>query len=236
MENKREIFQEILEAVSPYGVNSQQLSGYLTRLRAINPDYTTQELIEKITETARKTAIAAVPSAKPAVPVTDLDRLVDFMGKNFPERKNEIVQLISTAKSFKNKEDVVRLGYEVILFRMELDEWVAFAERLLEQELAEELDTAHTDRNARAKEDGTAKPTAELVKSQAKQRTAPLKEAAQVLKTTRDWMANVLTFCQSQQRFMAQDEYGDLFAASNDAPEEMYNPVKPPSVSQALKR
>jgi hypothetical protein len=178
-----------------------------------------------------------VDMAVPRRPPADLDRLIAFMSGDFPTRKDTVMQLIGQARSLRNKEDVVRLGYEVILFRMELDEWVAFTERLLDHELGNQLDNAHSERAEEARERGSTRPSAELVKSQARQYTAPLKEAATLLRSTRDWMSNILSWCQSQQRLIANEEYGDSFTAANDAPAELYHvPERPPSVSTALRR
>ena len=67
-------------------------------------------------------------------PSGDLDRLIQYLEGPFLRRKEETYRLIGLARSLTSKEDVVRLGYAIVLFRGELDEWVRLAEQLRDDE------------------------------------------------------------------------------------------------------
>jgi hypothetical protein len=173
----------------------------------------------------------------PKPPEDSLDALIDYLSADFPQRKAKLRKLLIEAQQLRHKEDVIKLGYEVILFRMELDEWVSFAGQLLDEEKANQLGIAHDEKAQEAKERGSTRPSSDLVKSQAGQFIAPLKRAHQELNETQKWMSNVLSWCQSQQKMMASEEYGDLFTASNASPDEVNAEIKhPPKVASSLKQ
>ena len=53
----------------------------------------------------------------------------------------------------------------------------------------------------------------------------------------RDFMEKVISWCQSQQKLLASEEYGEMFASNNDAPAELFQKdtvVHPPAVASAL--
>lgn len=171
-------------------------------------------------------------------PETDLDRLVDYLDGPFQQRKGEIYRLVALARSLTSKEDVVRLGYTIVLFRGELDEWIRLAEQLRDDQFADQLDQAHGERSEEAREAGSTRPSAKLVEQQAKKFTSPLRRAYGVLSDTRDWLDRTLYFVGAQQRLIAAEEYGDVLSGRQQPPEELFAegaPEPAPPVSNSLR-
>lgn len=173
-----------------------------------------------------------------SAPETDLDRLVAYLDGPFQERKQEIYRLVGLARGLTSKEDVVRLGYGIVLFRGELDEWIRLAEQLRDDEFADQMDQAHGERAEEAREAGSSRPSAKLVEQQAKKFTSPLRRAYGVLSDTRDWLDRTLYFVGAQQRMLAAEEYGDILSGRQSPPDDLFSqepPQLPPPVSGSIR-
>jgi len=170
----------------------------------------------------------------PARPHDELEDLIAYLDGEYGERRRQLTEAMQTARSLKHKQDVIQLGYDALLFRMELDPWLAFAGQLLDQERGNQLSYAHGERSAEAKEQGSRRPDATVVRSQADQITAPLKRAYTELKDTQDLIGRIVSWCQSQQKILAGEEYGELFSSSNQVPEQMFS--DPPAASKPLRQ
>lgn len=179
--------------------------------------------------------------APPSEPRTKLDELSDYLSDRYPKRKADVVQLMQRAKQLRDKGDVVLLGYEAMLFRIEVDEWYFFANQVLDELHGDQLDVARSEQSQANQERGSKRaPAAEILKARAAQFTAPLKRAVGELKSTREFMDKVLYWCQAQQKIIAAEEYGDLFSSRHEAPQELYERgeviVHPPSLAGELSR
>jgi hypothetical protein len=176
----------------------------------------------------------------PPAPASEIAVLVSYLESTesggFTDRKQEIMSLASKARDISSKEDVIRLGYSLVIFRGELDEWIRFAELLHDRSYADQLDVVHGERTEEALEQGSSRASAKLIETQAKKQSAPLRQAWGLLKDTRDWLDRTLFWVGQQQKMMAADEYGDIATSRSEVPEEMYiSPPKAPSPSELLK-
>jgi len=165
----------------------------------------------------------------PTAPAHGLDALIAYLGGPFIQSRAAIRDLMNESRGFRNKATVIQLGYEALLFRSELDGWLAYANQLLDAEKGEQLSVAHGSQPAEGR-----KASTEYLKAQAGIFIAPLKRAHQELKDTQDLLNKTISWCQTQQKTIATDEYGDLFAASNEVPEQMYSDA--PSAADSLKK
>lgn len=184
------------------------------------------------------TPVTIEDQVTPRRPKLDIDRLIDYLRDVFPQRKRHIQDLIFKAKQLRHKEDTVDLGYEISLFRSELDDWIPLAEQIYSEEFADKFDTAHSERTDEVSDGQSARrPNAKLIETQAKKYTAVLKRALSQLQDTRDWLDRTLFWVGQQQKMIAADEYGDYLDSSNRPAEERYAPpvgASAPSVGDAL--
>lgn len=153
----------------------------------------------------------------PSRPRSEIDRLADYLANGFIPRKQALVQLNARASQLKLKGELNELGFAALAFIGEVDDWLPVAERLLDQELANELDDARSEYSA----DG-GKALAEQVRQRARQNTAPLKEAVATLRNAQKWGQSIVSFCQSTQRTISTEEFGELFASTNEVPEKLF--------------
>jgi len=177
----------------------------------------------------------------PAEPADDLDSLISYLSERFPARKRELVEMFREGKEIRDPSLVIRLAYEVMLFRFELDEWLPFAKAMLDAEYAEQLSVSHSERLAELEERKAGKrPSAELVKSQAEQFVAPLRRAYEELKLTHEFLGSVLTWCQSQGKMLRSEEYAEMAQAAVAGAREVEGAeggvVRPPALSKGIKR
>jgi len=161
-------------------------------------------------------------------PVSDIERLTDYISGRFIERNQETTQLLRTTATLKLKTDLIALGFQAIDFRREVSGWMALARRLRDEMLADAMDTSHEERSHAAEERDLKRPNAKLVETRAKADIAPLNEAIERLAETRDEMVSLISWCQSLQRAVRDEEFGDLLESSNEVPEEFYQaPIGP---------
>lgn len=175
-----------------------------------------------------------VPDVQPPKePRTSLDDLGDYIGGRYLERKEEIVALLSAARELSYKGTLVELVYEVLLFKAELEEWLAFAQEVLDEVHGDQLGIAHTEGASEAKERGSSRPLTKVVEARAAQFTAPLRRTVAELKGTRDWLDKIMFWCQAQPKLIRDEEYGASLEAQNlgGASESKDRPliVHPPS-------
>jgi hypothetical protein len=190
-----------------------------------------------VTDNSGQPVIVDLPEIRR--PSGDLDRLIQYLEGPFLRRKEETYRLIALARSLTSKEDVVRLGYAIVLFRGELDEWVRLAEQLRDDEFSDQLDQAHGERSEEAAQQGSTRPSAKLVEQQAKKFTSPLRRAYGILSDTRDWLDRTLYFVGAQQRLIAAEEYGDVLSGRQAAPDDLFAsepPTGAPSVTSSLRQ
>lgn len=178
--------------------------------------------------------------AAPAEPETDLDVLARYLAGRFPERKSQINALMARARDLSDKGTVVELVYESLLFRSEVDEWLAFAAQILEESHGDQLGLAHSEQATEAKERGSTRPLSKVVEARAQQFTAPLRRAVAELRSTRELLDKILFWCQAQPKLIRDEEYGSLLEASNTPSDRQLAEgapvVHPPSPALALSR
>ena len=176
----------------------------------------------------------------PAEPDTYLDVLARYLSGRFGERKDEINALMTRARDLEDKGTVVELVYESLLFRSEIDEWLAFATQILEETHGDQLGVAHTEQATEAKERGSARPLSKVVEARAQQFTAPLRRAVSELRGTRELLDKILFWCQAQPKLIRDEEYGSLLESKNTPSDRQLAAgtpvVHPPSAAGALKR
>lgn len=169
---------------------------------------------------------------RPQKPENDLDTLRVYFDERYPQKKREIHDLLSRARDLVDKGTLVELVYESLLFRSELDEWIAFASQTLDEVHGDQLGVAHTEQASEARERGSSRPLSKVVEARADQFTAPLRRAVGELRSAREWLDKILFWAQAQPKFIRDEEYGSLLEARH-VPEG--DPVvHPPSPSDAL--
>jgi hypothetical protein len=154
----------------------------------------------------------------PPEPESPLDPLLDYLQGPYRQRRQEYREKMLTARSLQEKTAVIELGYQTLLFRSEIDTWLAYCGQLLDVARGEQLSVAHGSQPEEGKKHST-----EYLKAQAGIFIAPLKRAYGELKDTQDLLNKTLSWCQSQQKFIASEEYGELFSANNQIPEELFS-------------
>lgn len=159
----------------------------------------------------------------PSAPKTDLDRLIEYVGERFPVRDKEVQEIAARAAGLRLKGDVIELAFVSMDFRHELSSWVALARRLREERLADAMDTSHEERSSAARQQQIRRPNAKLVESRAHSDVAPLTEVVERLSSARDEMVSVLSWCQSLQRALRDDEYGEVATGRMEVPARLYS-------------
>lgn len=153
----------------------------------------------------------------PPEPESPIDPLLAYLQGPYRQRRQEYREKMLTARSLQEKTAVIELGYQTLLFRSEIDTWLAYCGQLLDVARGEQLSVAHGSQPEAGKKHST-----EYLKAQAGIFIAPLKRAYGELKDTQDLLNKTLSWCQSQQKFIASEEYGELFSANNQIPEELF--------------
>jgi len=179
--------------------------------------------------------------AVPPEPKDDLDALIEYLRDRFPQRKRQVTEMFAEGKRIADPTLVVRLAYEALLFRFELDEWLPFAKQLLDEKHGEQLQIAHTERTTEAQErTGSKRASADVVKGQAQQLVAPLQRAYDELRLTHDSLGKVLTWCQSQAKLLRSEEYEAMTQAAVGGAKEIEGSdtqvVRPPTSAKSLER
>lgn len=165
----------------------------------------------------------------PAEPASELDALIAYLEGPYPARKQSWRELAQQASQLKDRGSMIALGYECLLFRSELDPFLALATQLYEAEHGNQLTVTHDERKSEQR-----RPTGEVLKAQARVFTAPLKRALKELTDMQDLLSKTLSWCQTQQKALSSEEYGELFSSSNQAPTRSFAEV--PATSAALRR
>jgi hypothetical protein len=154
----------------------------------------------------------------PPEPESPLDPLLAYLQGPYRQRREAYRQQLQAARSWSEKTAIIDLGYQTLLFRSEIDTWLAYCGQLLDVSRGEQLSIAHGAQPEEGKKHST-----EYLKAQAGIFIAPLKRAHAELKDTQDLLNKTLSWCQTQQKILVADEYGDLFAADNQVPEELFS-------------
>lgn len=157
-----------------------------------------------------------VPDVQPpAEPRSSLDDLGDYLQGRYRERKEEIIDLLGQARELSDKGTLVELVYETLLFRAEVEEWLAFAQEVLDEVHGDQLGIAHTEGATEAKERGSSRPLTKVVEARAAQFTAPLRRTVAELRGSRDWLDKILFWCQAQPKLIRDEEYGAVLEADH---------------------
>ena len=157
-----------------------------------------------------------VPDVQPpAEPRSSLDDLSEYLQDRYRERKEERVGLLGQARELSDKGTLVELVYETLLFRAEVEEWLAFAQEVLDEVHGDQLGIAHTEGASEAKERGSSRPLTKVVEARAAQFTAPLRRTVAELRGTKDWLDKILFWCQAQPKLIRDEEYGASLQASH---------------------
>lgn len=154
----------------------------------------------------------------PPEPPSALDPLLNYLQGPYQHRRRQYRQQLQAARGLQEKTAVIDLGYQTLLFRSEIDTWLAYCGQLLDVARGEQLSVAHGAQPEEGKKHST-----EYLKAQAGIFIAPLKRAYSELKDTQDLLNKTLSWCQSQQKIIAAEEYGDIFSANNEIPEELFS-------------
>lgn len=159
----------------------------------------------------------------PSAPTAAMEKLVAYLTTAFPARMELSRQLRAKAGGLTAKYEIVELGFESLDFKSELDGWLAFAERILDEQRGDQFDNAQAEKNGTAKAEGTRAPAAEIVKARANQHLAPIKEAVTVMKNARDTATNTLMWCQSLQKSIRDEEFGSLYEDGHEIPDRFWH-------------
>lgn len=155
-------------------------------------------------------------------PERDFDRLFAYITGRFSERDRQLVARARATSQLMHKSDLVALGFEALDFRRELSGWIALTRRVRDEMYADAIDSSHGERLLQAKDSDLKRADSTLVKTRAAASIAPMSEALERLQEARVEMDRTLSWCQSLQRAIHDDEFGDLFEA-NDVPDELYS-------------
>jgi hypothetical protein len=153
---------------------------------------------------------------------SELAQLTEYISTRFGQRDSELIARQREASKLKLKGDLITLGFDAIDFRRELSSWIALARRLRTYHMQDALNHAHTEQTYAANEQDLKRANAKLVEAQAKADIAPLEEAIERLEAARDEMVGIISWCQSLQRNLQNEEYGDLFESGNEVPTELF--------------
>jgi hypothetical protein len=194
-----------------------------------------QATFDLMTTAVSGTPVTVADFKPTAPPKSDIEVLVDNIGR-LRERELHVRTAQRTASMLKAKMDIATLGFEALDFKGELNSWVAFAERLLDEQFGEQFDNADRDRAELALERGLRRALADSVKTLAKQHVAPLQEAVTWLRDTRDFMGMIVSWCQNIQRTTASDEYSEAFAAGNAVPDQMFTAPVGDALTKSVRR
>lgn len=174
-----------------------------------------------------------VPDVEPTEePRGDIDFLREYLEDRYPAKKRMLHDLLQRSRDLPDKGTLVELVYESLLFRSELDEWIAFSSQTLDEMRGDQLGVAHSEQASEAKERGSTRPLSKVVEARADQFTAPLRRAVSEMRSAREWIDKILFWAQAQPKFIRDEEYGSLLE-SRHIPEG--DPVvHPPSSADAL--
>lgn len=169
----------------------------------------------------------------PPKPTDPIDQLIDWLNGSYKTRRSDFIDSLKNARSLKNRSDIVELGFEAVLFRTELDPWLALVGELIDNAKADELSIAYQERQEEAEENKLKRPSAELVRAQAAQFVSPIKRVQKELQDTQDLLSKTLSWCQSLQKLLQADEFGDLYTATEQIPEKLIE--QPPGLGKNIK-
>jgi len=164
-----------------------------------------------------------IPPKEPS----NLDLLAEYLAGPYIERRTELRRLLDAGRGFRDKTAVVELGYFALIFRTELDPWLALSGEILDRERGNQLGVSH-------KTETDKRRPVDIVKSEAAIFIAPIKRAQEELRAMQDLLSKTISWCQSQQKTVFAEEYGDLFAANNSLPDLSFNDS--PSSAVSLKK
>lgn len=165
----------------------------------------------------------------PSDPESELDALIAYIEGPFIESRKGWRDLVAESRQLKDRATCLSLGYECVLFRSELDPWLALAGQLYETTRGNELTVTNDERK-----DEKRRVTGEYLKAHTASFVAPLKRAMQELGDMQDLLSKTLSWCQTQQKSIAAEEYGDLYAGYNEVPERLF--ASTPTLGGALGR
>jgi hypothetical protein len=156
-------------------------------------------------------------------PESDLERLTAYILKRFPVRDQQLTAQTRAAAALKLKGDIITLGFEAIDFRRELSGWIALTTRVRDEMYADAIDSSHGERQAQAQAVDLKRADSTLVRTRAAATISPLNEALERLQESRTEMDKIVSWCQSLQRSVRDEEFGDLFESSSEVPEQIYS-------------
>lgn len=160
----------------------------------------------------------------PKKPADPIEQLTKWLTESYQPKRAEFISNLKAARDLKNRADVVQLGFEVVILRTEIDPWLALVGELIDNSKADELSIAYQERQEEAEENKLKRPSAELVRAQAAQFLAPLKRTQKELSDTQDLLSKTLSWCQSLQKILQADEFGDLYISKESVPEKLFTP------------
>lgn len=172
---------------------------------------------------------ATVDFQPPEPPKQNIDHLVEYLTDVYPDRKRAWMEMAKQARSLTVRSDMVNLAYECILFRAELDPWLALAGQIHDEIKGNQVDVTLKERANDKK-----RPTTEMMNATVGVHVAPIKRAVKELTDMQDLLSKTLSWCQSQQKSMAREEYGEVFQQDETAPEHLFQ--EPPSVADDIPR
>lgn len=186
-----------------------------------------------MTENDKSGTPVEVDFTAPKEPKDPVDSLIEWLEGDYKKNRADFIDNLRAAKSLKNRSDIIELGFMTVLFRTELDPWLSFVGELIDNSKADELSVAYQERQEEAEENKLKRPSAELVRAQAAQFIAPLKRVQKELQDTQDLLGKTLSWCQSLQKILQADEFGDLYTAKENIPEKMFK--SPPNLGSNIK-
>lgn len=154
----------------------------------------------------------------PPAPASDTDRLIRYLDSKYRERKNRIRTLMAETRALDDRTSAVKLGIECLLFRSELDEWIALGSKIYDNEYGDQLSIAHNSRDR-----SETKQPLEMLKAQANVHIAPMKGALSEMRDTQDLLNKTVSWCQTLQKTFSADEYAESFQHQNDIPDEFFD-------------
>lgn len=173
----------------------------------------------------------------PTAPKDDIDLLTEWLNDGYRKGRVQFIEATNQAETLSTKTDIVRLGFISLRFRQELDPWVAKVISIIDMAKSTELVQAYDELQRQAKENKLKKPPSDIVKAQANEIIAPLNRVYKELTDTQDLLNKTLSWCQSLQKIIASDEFGELYSAAHDVPEDFFkDSTKPSSLSDSVKR
>lgn len=154
-------------------------------------------------------------------PTSETGRLTAYLAGRFQRQRADLATLLSQTPD--SKGELVRLSQRALAFRHELAGWHALAQRLYRSSYADQFNAAHEQREqALRSQTPTLRASADLIRADADQATAALREAVELLAATRDDMAAVVSWAQTLIRSLLDEELSGEAAGVPHADDTLY--------------